>query len=107
MSADIISLQEWRRKHCEHHQHETMSVSFPFILPTWPCGWLLPMLVEIDVSIIAAFGALATCFSGQTSGGGLSYLDTEARPDRDNHKSAAIHRLFPAPAAKENIAPDR
>ena len=57
MSADIISLQEWRRKHCEHHQHETMPVSFPFILPTWPSGRLLPMLVEIAVSMIAAFGA--------------------------------------------------
>jgi hypothetical protein len=57
MSADIISLQEWRREHCEHHRHENMSVSVPFVfsvpfvLPTWPFGWLLPMLVEFDVSM--------------------------------------------------------
>jgi hypothetical protein len=49
MSADIISLQEWRRKHCEHHRHENMSVTFPFVLPTWPFGWLRPMLMEIEV----------------------------------------------------------
>ena len=75
MSADIISLQEWRREHREHHRHENehhrhenMSVSVPFVLPTWPFGWLLPMLVEIDVSIGACDLAL-TYRAGTDEGG--------------------------------------
>lgn len=100
MSAEIVSLQAWRRQHCAHRQPEQSAVSVPFLVPTWPCGWLQPMLVEIDVGVIAEFGALAVRFADQTGFGELFYPNPPPRPDRQRRQSAAIHRLFRASAAQ-------
>ena len=45
MSAQIIDLHAWRR---EHRPPEPTFVSVPFLLPTWPWGWLQPVVVEVD-----------------------------------------------------------
>ena len=49
MSAEIIDLCAWRR---ERRAPETTFVSVPLLLPTWPWGWLQPVLVEVDLGII-------------------------------------------------------
>jgi hypothetical protein len=49
MSAEIINLRAWRRA---HRTHETTFVSVPLLLPTWPWGWLQPVLVEVDLGIM-------------------------------------------------------
>jgi hypothetical protein len=46
MSAEIIDLRAWRR---EHRSVERTPVKFPFLVPTWPWGWLLPVLMEITL----------------------------------------------------------
>jgi hypothetical protein len=104
MSAEIISLEAWRREHSAHHEPEQNALKIPFFVPTWPCGWLQPMLVEIDVRQIAEFGALAACAAGQTGFGGLLYRDRALRPDRDQGKSATVHQLFQAPTARVKAA---
>jgi hypothetical protein len=48
MSAEIIDFRTWCR---EHRAPETTSISFPLLLPTWPWGWLQPVLLEVDVGI--------------------------------------------------------
>ena len=106
MSAEIICLQAWRGSH-RVQPPANRSVSFPLLLPTWPCGWLQPMLVEIDVGMIVEFGALATRFVGQTACGGFLHQESEPRLDLDHRKGAVIHRLFQAPATKERVARDR
>jgi hypothetical protein len=107
MSAEIISLEAWRRGHCAQHEPEQRALTIPFLLPTWPCGWLQPMLVEIDVRKIAEFGALAACATGPMGFGGFLYRDHALRPDRDQGKSATVHQLFHAPAARAKAARDR
>jgi hypothetical protein len=78
MSAEIISLQAWRS---EYHEPANRSVNFSLLLPTWPYGWLRPMLVEIDVGRLAAFGART-----------------------DNRKKAVIYH-FSGRRRQRNIAP--
>jgi hypothetical protein len=51
MSAEIIDLHAWRR---EHRAPETMFVSIPFLLPTWPWGWLQPVVVEVDLGMMTS-----------------------------------------------------
>jgi hypothetical protein len=108
MSAEIISLEAWRRRHCAAEEPTNRSVTIPCLLPTWPWLWLQPTLVEIDVGMIAEFGALAACIAGQASFGGLFYPDHARQPQRgqqdydarDNLKSAVIRPLFRASAGK-------
>jgi hypothetical protein len=104
MSAEIISLEAWRRRHCAHHEpQQNAALRIPFLVPTWPCGWLQPMLVEIDMSNIAEFGALAACAS-QTRFGEFLYRDRARRADRNQGKSATVHQLFQAPTARAKAA---
>jgi hypothetical protein len=95
MSAEIISLQAWRQQHCAHHEPEARSedrpVSVPFLLPTWPYGWLQPMLVEVDMGLIAELFALTPL----------------PRTDRHPRQSAAIHRLVREPVAQGKAAGNR
>ena len=95
MSAEIISLQAWRRQHCARPEPETRSedrpVSLPLLLPTWPYGWLQPMLVEVDVGMIAELFALTP----------------PPRADRHPRQSAAIHRLVREPAAQGKAVGNR
>jgi hypothetical protein len=49
MSAQIIDLHAWRR---EHRPPEPIFVSVPFLLPTWPWGWLKPVVVEVDLGLM-------------------------------------------------------
>jgi hypothetical protein len=107
MSAEIISLEAWRRGHCVHHEPERSPLRIPFLVPTWPYGWLQPMLVEIEVGKIAEFGVLAACAAGQTRPGGFFYRDRALRADRDQGKSATVHQLFQAPSARAKAARDR
>jgi hypothetical protein len=44
MSAEIINLRAWRRA---HRETERMQVNVPVLVPTWPWGWLAPVLIEI------------------------------------------------------------
>jgi hypothetical protein len=90
MSAEIISLEAWRRRHCAHHEPEDSSVRVQFLVPTWPWLWLQPMLVEIDVGMVAEFGIPATAASHMNHG-----------------KSASIHQLFHTPTALAKAARDR
>jgi hypothetical protein len=108
MSAEIISLHAWRREHREHREPETTSVSVPFLLPTWPCGWLQPVLVEVDLGLISEFCGLVGNFADQAGSGGLPCRETSPRPDwgQERPKSAAIHRLFQAPSVKGKVAGD-
>lgn len=46
MSAEIVDLRAWRR---EHRPLEHSLVKFPLLLPTWPWGWLLPVLIEMTI----------------------------------------------------------
>lgn len=48
MTAQIIDLGAWRRK---HRAPQTNAMRIPFLLPTWPWGWLQPVLVEVEVAI--------------------------------------------------------
>ena len=48
MQAEIIDFRAWRR---EHRAPETTTISFPVLLPTWPWGWLQPMLLEVNVGV--------------------------------------------------------
>jgi hypothetical protein len=107
MSAEIISLEVWRRGHCAHQEPERSPLRIPFLVPTWPCGWLQPMLVEIDVGKIVELGALAACAAGQTGSGGFFYRGRALRADRDQGKSATVHQLFQAPIARAKAARDR
>lgn len=103
MSAKIVSLQAWRRRHSGHSEPESHSVSFPCLLPTWPYGWLQPMLVEVDVRMIAKFGMFAACIAGQANPGGSARHDPSPRPAQDRRRSAAIidfsGRHLPRPSA--------
>lgn len=45
MSAEIIDLREWRRDHRPLEQ-VLVKKSLP-LLPTWPWGWFLPVLIEM------------------------------------------------------------
>ena len=48
MSAEIIDLQAWRRERRSEQRsvgHE--AVRIPILAPTWPWGWLLPVLIEM------------------------------------------------------------
>ena len=49
MSAEIIDFCAWRR---EHRAPEATPASVPVLLPTWPWGWLLPSLVDVDLGIL-------------------------------------------------------
>jgi hypothetical protein len=44
MSAKIIDLRAWR---LEHRAPERTQVNIPLLVPTWPWGWLAPVLIEI------------------------------------------------------------
>jgi hypothetical protein len=101
MSAEIVSLQAWRRQHGAHQEPEAGAVSVPLLVPTWPCGWLQPMWLEIDVAMIAQLGVLAAGL------GGLFYPAPPPRPARPRCRSAAIHRLFRAPAPQGKAACDQ
>lgn len=90
MSAEIVSLQAWRRRHSEHREPESHPVSLPCLLPTWPYGWLQPVLVDIDVRMIAEFGMFAACIAGQVNLGGSVRHDLSPRPAQDRRRSAAI-----------------
>ncbi len=90
MSAEIVSLQAWRRRHGEHHEPESRSVRFPCLLPTWPYGWLQPMLVEIDVRMIAEFGMFAAGIAGHANPGAPACHDLLPSPAQDHRRSAAI-----------------
>jgi hypothetical protein len=46
MSAEIIDLCAWRR---EHRPVEHAPVKIPLLVPTWPWGWLLPVLIEMTI----------------------------------------------------------
>jgi hypothetical protein len=46
MSAQIIDLRAWRR---EHRSAEPTPVKIPVLVPTWPWGWLLPVLIEMTL----------------------------------------------------------
>jgi hypothetical protein len=39
MTAEIISMAEWRRSHASRDQ-----IWIPILLPTWPWGWWRPKL---------------------------------------------------------------
>jgi hypothetical protein len=60
------------------------------MLPTWPYGWLQPVLVDIDVKMIAAFGMFAACIAGQANLGSPACHDLAPRPAQDRRRSAAI-----------------
>jgi hypothetical protein len=90
MSAEIVSLQAWRRRHSEHREPESHSVSFPCLLPTWPYGWLQPVLVDVGVKMIAGFGMFAACIAGQANLGGSACHDLSPRPAQARRESAAV-----------------
>ena len=48
VSAEIVDLHVWRREH-KARQHRL--VTFPVLLPTWPWGWLLPVLAEMTFEL--------------------------------------------------------
>jgi hypothetical protein len=50
MSAEIINLHAWRRE--RNRVPKTTFVSIPFLLPTWPWGWLQPVVVEVDLGMM-------------------------------------------------------
>lgn len=50
MSAEIIDLRAWRRDHRpEQASVEHVPVKMPLLVPTWPWGWLLPVLIEMPL----------------------------------------------------------
>ena len=63
MSADMISLQKWRRKHCEHHQHFRVTGSFPVPLPT-----PLVRRQAMRMTVAALFAYLGTVWLGLADG---------------------------------------
>jgi hypothetical protein len=62
MSAEIIDFQAWRRA---HRASEPRFARIPFLVPTWPWGWLQPALVEVEFGMPVGFG-------GKTDVGGRS-----------------------------------
>jgi len=49
VSAEIIDFHAWRRA---HRAPETALGRIPFLVPTWPWGWLQPALVEVDLGMM-------------------------------------------------------
>ena len=93
MSAKIIDLGAWRR---EHRAPKKTCVSVPLLLPTWPWGWLQPVLVEVDLGIMTD-GPTPPCeFAGQAKLGRLSHQNTWQSPaaSRDRRATATTNRLF-------------
>ena len=46
MSAEVIDLRAWRRA---RREPERKQVKIPLLVPSWPWGWLQPVLVEVTI----------------------------------------------------------
>jgi hypothetical protein len=98
MSAEIIDLRAWRR---EHRAPETTFVSVPLLLPTWPWGWLQPVLVEVDLGIID--GPTPSCgLADRANLGRLSHQSTlhSSAASRECRATATTDRLVLVPSSK-------
>ena len=92
MSAEIIDLGAWRR---EHRAPKKTCVSVPLLLPTWPWGWLQPVLVDIDLGIMTDGPTLPCEFADQAKLARLSYPNTSqsSAAGRERRATATTGRL--------------
>jgi len=100
MSAEIIDLQAWRRAHCVA---KTKSVSVPLLLPTWPWGWLQPVLVEVEVGMMTESPRAARQAAAQANLGRRSHQNIWQSPaaNRERRATATPGRLFLVPSSEE------
>jgi hypothetical protein len=99
MSADIIDFCAWRR---EHRAPDTTFVSVPLMLPTWPWGWLLPSLVDVDLGILTDNPTPPREFADQANPGKLSHHNTlqSSAASGERRATATTGRLYLVSSSK-------
>ncbi len=103
MSADIIDFRAWCR---EHKAPETTAISIPLLLPTWPWGWLQPVLLELSVGTTSSEGAPCGRLASQGNPGTPAAQDiwhsNTVRSHRGTAAAARRLQLVPLPRAAED-----
>jgi hypothetical protein len=99
MSAEIIDFCAWRR---EHRAPEATSVSVPVLLPTWPWGWLLPSLVDLDLGILTDSPAPPRESADQANIAKLSHHNNwqSSAASRERRATATTDRLYLVSSSK-------
>jgi hypothetical protein len=106
MSAEIIDLRAWRQEHRETQEPETRLISVPFLLPTWPWGWLQPVLLEVAVGIVEDAQEPPRKFAAQSAGRFAHEAWPSLHPGRERGDSPATPRLFLVASSRGDEACD-